>query len=258
MRAYVRAVQEAFPPRRPPARQPAFNVPGPVLALGAALAVIELVRSFLGDGANLDILALFAFIPARYDAASQIVLPGGLAADLWTFVTYALLHGNWVHLIVNLVWLLAFGSPVARRFGPVRFALFCAATAIAGALAHLLAYPGALVPMIGASAVVSGAMAAAVRFAFSPGGALGPASDRRGRHPPAVPLLTALREPRVLVFIGVWVGLNILFGVAVEVPGSSDAEIAWQAHMGGFFAGLLLFSFFDPPPRNRPHAAAEF
>ncbi len=63
-----------------------------------------------------EFLLLFAFIPARYNATvmPDIVWPGGWAADVWTFVTYALIHGDLTHLIFNAVWLLAFGSPVAR------------------------------------------------------------------------------------------------------------------------------------------------
>lgn len=235
--------------RRAPPRQPVLNVPGVVAALSAIMAAIQLIRGVLSEAADIEILALFAFIPARYAAVPEFELPGGIGAQIWTFVTYALLHGGWVHLGVNLVWLLAFGTPVARRFGTPRFLMFCAVTAAAGALAHLVSYPGAMVPMIGASAVVSGAMAAAVRFAFAPGGPLGPRTYGSFGHLPAVPLTRALREPRVLVFILVWVGLNFLFGVGVSLPGA-EGEIAWQAHLGGFFAGLLLFSLFDPPVPN--------
>lgn len=228
-----------------PSRQPVFNVPPVVLGLAAIMAVIEAARSVLSDDANIEILALFAFIPARYDSAPEIVLPGGIGAQVWTTVTYALLHGGWVHLGMNAVWLLAFGTPVARRFGAGRFLAFCVVTAIAGAAAHYLAFPGAMVPMVGASAVVSGAMAAAVRFAFT--GGMSPMSHGAMVHRPAVSLLEAFREPRVLVFVAVWVALNLLFGVAISPPGAEGMEVAWQAHMGGFFAGLLLFSLFDPP-----------
>ncbi len=70
------------------------------------------------------------------------VLPGGFGADVWTFVTYSLLHGSWMHLGVNGVWLLAFGSAVARRFGVLRFLSFFAVTAAAGAAMHLLTNAG--------------------------------------------------------------------------------------------------------------------
>ena len=99
--------------------------------------------------------------------------PGGLAADIWTFVTYAFLHGDLNHLVFNSIWLLAFGSPVARRFGTWRFLVFFAPSAAAGgALVHLATHFGQLLPMIGASAAISGAMAAVTRFVFRRGGPL--------------------------------------------------------------------------------------
>ena len=247
--AYLRGVQ-SFDPPRAPARQPIFNVPGIVVALAAVMGAIEAVRSLLlSPDADIEILALFAFIPARFDSGAPFVLPGGVWAQVWSFVTYAFLHGSWVHLLVNLVWMLAFASPVARRFGPVRFALFVVVTAAFGALAHLVSYPDAMVPMVGASAVVSGAMAAAIRFAFAPGGALGPRFGGSPNHyQPAAGLLDALRDRRVLGFIGVWVAINLLFGIGISLPGTEGGEVAWQAHLGGFFAGLLLFSLFDPVP----------
>ncbi len=253
--AYVREVHDPFDPRRAPSRQPAFNIPGIIALLAGAMAAIQLVRSALSEAANVEILALFSFIPARYDRVPEFDLPGGLGAEIWSFVTYALLHGGWMHLGVNMVWMLAFASPVARRFGHARFLLFCGVTAIAGALAHLASYPSAMVPMIGASAVVSGAMAAAVRFAFAPGGPLGPPGRFRTDRQPAVSLIEAFKDKRVLVFVGVWVVLNVLFGVGISMPGTEGEEIAWQAHMGGFFAGLLLFSFFDPVPPASKDAA---
>jgi membrane associated rhomboid family serine protease len=157
-----------------------------------------------------------------------------------------------LHLLVNLVWLLAFGSPVAWRFGSVRFLALFAVTAAAGALVHLATHAGELAPLIGASAGISGAMAAAVRFAFDQRGPLG---ILRGAGPeafrvPAAPLSQALRNPQVLAFLIVWFVLNLLFG-ASSVPGVlSDDSIAWQAHFGGFFAGLLLFPLFDPVRRR--------
>jgi membrane associated rhomboid family serine protease len=78
-----------------------------------------------------------------------------------------------MHFGVNAVWLLAFGSAVARRFGAMRFLAFFAVTAAAGAAMHLLTNSGSQAPMIGASASISGAMAAAMRFAFQRGGPLG-------------------------------------------------------------------------------------
>lgn len=222
-------------------RQPILNVPSVVTAVLAVLAVVHGLRALLSRGADLEVLLLFAFIPARYEGGF-VPLPGGVAADAWTFVTYALLHADLMHLGFNAIWLLAFGTPLARRFGTLRFLLFCAVTAAGGALAHLVTHAGQVQPMVGASAVISGAMAAAMRFAFQPGGAM---QWRGNMHLPAVPLFSALRDPRVLVFLAVWLGLNLLFGLGSVPILGADQPIAWQAHVGGFLAGLLLFGFFD-------------
>ena len=234
-------------------REPIFNVPSAVVVLLAALALIHAVRTLLlTEGQNIELLLRFAFIPARYDGSAVLggALPGGVGADAWTFVTYALIHADWVHLGVNAVWLLPFGSAVARRFGTARFLVFCAVTAAAGAAMHLATHAGEQFPMIGASATISGAMAAAMRFVFQRGGPLGflRGENEDAYRVPAIPLTGVLSDARVLMFLAVWFGFNIVFGLgAVSITGS-DQTVAWQAHIGGFLAGLLLFSWFDPTP----------
>jgi membrane associated rhomboid family serine protease len=100
-------------------------------------------------------------------------------------------------------------------------------------------------------------MAAAIRFAFVQGSFL---SFSRGdadaaAKVPALSLLRALRNTRVLGFLAVWFGVNIIFGIGSIAIGADGASVAWQAHIGGFFAGLVLFSLFDPIPRAAPNAA---
>jgi membrane associated rhomboid family serine protease len=148
--------------------------------------------------------------------------------------------------LFNSVWLLAFGTPLARRFGAARFLAFCAVTAAAGALAHLMTHYGQMVPMVGASGAVSGMMSGAMRFAFQRGGPLRFGGTDDSYRVPALSLIETFRDPRVLAFLAVWFGLNLLFGLgAVSITGE-DQPVAWQAHVGGFVAGLVLFSFFDP------------
>jgi membrane associated rhomboid family serine protease len=228
--------------------EPIFNVPGVVTAIIAVLALIHGVRDFvLSPETDDQVLRLFAFVPQRYGAEplAHQGLPGGIWADGWTFVTYAFLHGSWTHLGLNAVWLLAFGTPVARRFGAVRFLAFFAVAAAAGAAAHLLVYRGEPVPVVGASAAISGFMAAAMRFAFQRRGPL-IGRDAEGDRMPALPLIAVLRNGRVLAFLVVWFGLNLLFGLDSLSIDGSDQTIAWQAHIGGFLAGLFGFSVFDP------------
>jgi membrane associated rhomboid family serine protease len=223
----------------------------PVVAfLSAALVLIHVLRAFVDSQTDLQVLTWLAFVPARYDSSLPLglPLPGGTAAEIWTFVTYAFLHGDVVHLFVNMVWFLAFGSAVAWRFGSLRFLVFFAVTAAAGALAHLLTHFGEFAPLVGASAAISGAMAAAVRFAFEEGGPLGFFRSRgeMAFRVPAAPLLTALRNPQVLAFLGVWFLINLAFGIGTLPEIVADGTIAWEAHIGGFLVGLLLFPLFDP------------
>ncbi|MBZ0217625.1 MAG: rhomboid family intramembrane serine protease, partial [Fimbriimonadaceae bacterium] len=76
--------------------------------------------------------------------------------------------------------------------------------------------------------------------------------DDRAFHAPATGLLAALGNTRVIAFVAVWFGINILFGTGlVSIPGA-EGGIAWEAHVGGFLVGLIGFSLFDlRPPQNR-------
>lgn len=236
-------------------REPILNVPTVVVAVLLVLILVHGVREFvLSDDADQLLVWSLAFVPARYENSviPDGLLPGGAGAEIWTFFSYAVLHADWMHLGFNAVWLLAFGSPVARRFGPARFLLLLAVSVAAGALAYLAMHPGEVSPMIGASAGISGMMGAAARFAFEPGGSLDMWHGHRATadYVPAAPLSVALRNPRVLTFVGVWFGLNLLFGLgSFSIGGIGDQAVAWEAHLGGFLAGLLMFSAFDPVAR---------
>lgn len=231
--------------------EPIFNIPPVLIALIGTMIVIHLGREFLLTAdQDLELLVRFAFIPARYsDAFAQGgSFPGGEGAKVWTFFTYSLLHADYMHLGINSVWLLPFGAAVARRFGAARFIVFFFVTAAAGAAAHLWTHSGEIFPMIGASGAISGMMAAAIRFAFARGG---PIESWRRPDPqsyfiPAAPLLVAMRNPTVLIFLVTWFGLNLVFGIGSTIAPGTQQEIAWQAHVGGFLAGLVLFPLFDP------------
>ena len=246
--------------RRP--SEPILNVPPVVVATLAVLAIVHAVRVvLLPADLQEEFLLLFAFIPARYDAAVSLLrgdLPGSPGADLWSFVTYSLIHADWLHLTMNAIWLLPFGSALARRIGSLRFVIFFVLTAAAGAAAHLATHFGEFYPMVGASAAISGTMAAAMRFAFQPGGPL----RRRVGHDdaayfvPAVSLIGSFRDPRFLAFVVVWFGINAIFGLG-GMQLEAGQTVAWEAHIGGFIAGLLLFSLLDPVGRSVDVRAAD-
>lgn len=230
-----------------------FNVPPVVVATVAVLILIHVLRVLLlTDAEDTQFVLTFAFIPARYDisGAGAGSFPGGFGADLWSFFSYAFLHADALHIGLNLAWLVPFGTALARRFGAWRYVVYMLVTAAAGALTHLATHPGAAVPMIGASAAISGAMAGAMRFIFQKDGPLDSwrvgVGNGEAYRVPAASLTETLRDKRFLLFLGAWFGLNLLVGLGTVSFGEAGQQIAWQAHIGGFLAGLVLFTAFDP------------
>ncbi|WP_316859893.1 rhomboid family intramembrane serine protease [uncultured Cohaesibacter sp.] len=235
-----------------------FNLPTPILVIAGIMIVVQALQDFvLSASQRQEFLLSFSFLPLRY-VSQTFALPGGVFADVWTFVTYAFLHGSWMHLILNLVWMLIFATVIVRRIGPLNFALFFVVTAVAGALVHLIIHFGSASPLVGVSAVLSGAMAATARFAFS--GGMGGFSGLQGMNRYPCDSLQQLRNNRqAMAFLGIWLVLNLVFGLFSAVGGG--ASIAWEAHLGGFVAGLLVFPYLDPysrrprkpkPPKNDP------
>lgn len=239
-------------------REPAINIPAPLLVLIGLLVAIHAIREFLPTETDLGLLLEGAFLPAPWSLALGITTPDaviaaaragaeGEAADLrlalaefvvrqplrpWSLLSYSFLHGSWPHLGVNCLWLAAFGALVVRRIGVARAAILWLASALGGALAHWLGDPTSVDIMIGASASISGFMAAAATFMYGPSGA--------GRW-------AFLRNRNVLVFLGVWVLANIVFAVIAGPLGLTDGAIAWRAHLGGLAVALAVFPFLDRP-----------
>ena len=119
---------------------------------------------------------------------------------------------------------------------------------------HYVTHMTDLQPVVGASAAVSGVMAAAVRFVFQPGAPLGEslgfaerADEDIAYRQPSLPLREILFNRSAISFLLIWFLANFLFG-AIPMPlGVADATVAWEAHIGGFLVGLLAFRWFDPP-----------
>ncbi len=225
-------------------REPIFNVPAAVIVALALLVVVHVALGRFTDVDDEHLIWVLAFVPARYVGfANQI--PGGPLASWTSFVTHQLVHGDITHLAINCAWLLVFGSPVARRIGGGRFFVFALVCGIAGALLFMLMRWGEAVPMVGASGAISGLMGAGFRLLL-------PAIDNGEFHemresPRSVRLATlgeCFRSRRLMLAVVAFVIVN--FVIAFAAPVVTDAAgIAWEAHLGGFAAGLLLLGAFD-------------
>ena len=224
----------------PQTRQPALNIPASILAVLAACFAIHLAQTYLlSRESGLFVLFYGAFIPARYDES--------LGWEAFTSpVTYSLLHGSFGHLLNNSVWLVAFGSPVAKALSTLRFAMFWTSCSIIAALFHYVADPSSLAPKIGASGAVSGMMGAAARAGFR----LRADADVDGEAVILPPISRLLRSRSVLVFLGLYLLINVGIGIFGSTNGSPIANIAWQAHIGGLIAGFFLLPLFVGQPRR--------
>lgn len=232
-----RPEEEAPQPRR---REPVFNLPSIVIWLIAACVGIHILRTMiLSLEQDWWLVIHFAFIPLRYS--------GEYLLDLYAFlgpVTYAFLHGGVAHLAVNLIWLAAFGSPLANRLGAPRFLLFWLFTALCAAGLHYALHPLDPTPLVGASGAISGMMGAAARFGF----AIDRAAGRPAFAGPILPMRTVFTHRTTVSFLLVWMVINLAMGFGFGEPGG--ARIAWEAHIGGFLAGFLLLFLFDPQRRR--------
>ncbi|MEP7211160.1 MAG: rhomboid family intramembrane serine protease, partial [Alphaproteobacteria bacterium] len=220
--------------------EPMFNAPPLVLGVAVGLVALHGLTYLLSPDGQEKLIYDYALVPQRFfaPAGSPDAYPN-LAAKLVTLVSTGLLHGGWMHVLVNSGMLLAFGAQVLHLLGSgVRgallwFALLVVSTG-AGSLAflafdHLL--PSGARAAVGISGGVSGLMGAAFLVGL----------DGRG----------GLVSPRFLTMTFAFLLANLLLGVG----GSSiaGAGIAWQSHVGGYVAGaammaLLQMSRRQPPP----------
>jgi membrane associated rhomboid family serine protease len=227
----------AFLQSQPP-RQPFFRAPAIVLWLIGVLAAAHAARVMVWPARAADMVYAYALIPARYSRAfleSHMADPGTVWERAIPFVSYMALHNDWTHLVINCLWLLAFGPVVARRFGSVLFLVFFIVCGVAGAGVYLAFNWASPVPVVGASGAISGLMAAALRML-------------PGQAPWAAPgeaPLAPVFSRQILMFAAVWAAINLLAGVTGLGMGGESGLIAWQAHLGGFLAGLLLCGAFD-------------
>ena len=162
------------------------------------------------------------------------VVPKNFFADfspltqLYLFTIAIFLHGGWLHVLGNMLYLWIFGDNVEDRMGHFRYLIFYLICGYTATLAHVFIEPLSTMPMVGASGAIAGVLGAYL--------VLFP----RAKVLTLIPIfffITFLRIPAVL-FLGFWFVLQIFNGMV-----SGSAGVAWWAHIGGFIVGMILVKF---------------
>ncbi len=198
-------------------------------SLIAFTCLIYLIQYSLPDRTNADLTIYFGMIPV----VVRDIVPQPLAwvPDQLPLITYAFLHGDWMHLLSNMLFLFIFGDNIEDALGHLRYFLFYLACAALAAGAHLLFNLDANGPLIGASGAVAGVLGAYAML-----------------YPHArVFVLARIFIPIPLPvpafwFLGFWIASQIFYALV-----ATDGVVAWWAHIGGMAAGAVLVLFLKRP-----------
>ena len=191
-----------------------------------------LIPATLGDISRSEIT--FAYAQYLSDVTQQqIAINATPNSPYLTVFTSMFMHGGFMHLFGNMLFLWIFGDNMEGALGHVKFAVFYILSGIGAAAGQILIDPSSMVPMIGASGAISGVLAGYML-----------------RYPRAkvhtfvflVIIFTTIRIPAFIV-IGIWFGTQVMSGIGA-LGVDTGGGVAWFAHIGGFITGLLLERFF--------------
>ena len=172
----------------------------------------------------------FGLIPAHTGMLFSSHQGTTLGAALLPMVTSMFLHGGWMHLLGNMLFLWVFGGAVEERLGHIQYLIFYFVCGVGSAVAHTIFNWGSNVPTVGASGAISGVMGAFI--VLFPGA-------RVATLIPALFLFFTVRIPAFLM-LGYWFFLQIFSGLASLGVGGQQGGVAWWAHVGGFLLGTVL------------------
>ncbi len=193
--------------------------------IGLNVAVFAFQLS-LGDAGDLAFAEQYGVIPRRFFA--WLLGEGPHAADaLIPFVSYMFLHGGFLHILLNVMFLWIFGDNIEDAFGRLKYLAFYLLCGVGSALVHAVLGWRSELPTIGASGAIAGVMGAYMIL------------YPQARVVTLVPILIWARvmEIPAYVLMGLWL-LQQFLGAG----GAMDSGVAWWAHIGGFFVGILLLS----------------
>jgi len=214
---------------------PSTTRPFITVALLVTVALTFLWQLSLGPRGGEAIVYALGLIPGvllgQHELAPELVL----VPPSVTVMTSMFMHGGWMHLLGNMLYLWIYGDNVEDAMGHGKFLLFYLSCGVAAALAQALPDPHSTIPMIGASGAISGVLGAYLLL------------FPRARVLVLIPLgffLYTVRWPASIVLIG-WFLLQLLNNALVA--GTQTGGVAFRAHLGGFVAGMILVAFFRRP-----------
>ncbi|MGD8564429.1 MAG: rhomboid family intramembrane serine protease [Desulfarculaceae bacterium] len=211
---------------------PTQRIPYVTVTLMALNVLVYVYQLILPAEGEFILLHQYGLVPAWLTGLSDVQLPGDWLPRVTTLISYAFVHGGFMHLAGNMLYLWIFGNNIEDVLGPVRFLAFYLLGGVLAALAQVATGPGSTLPMVGASGAIASVLGAYL--------ILFPRAN-------VVVLIwffffvRLIRVPAILM-LGLW--------FLIQVLGAGGPGVAWMAHIGGFVAGLLLIRFFLPRPRT--------
>jgi len=209
---------------------PSHTVPLVNYVLIGINVLVFLFELSLGSDAN-AMLNAFGVVPARVSGAFESM---GFEPDVaFSFFSSMFLHGGWMHMIGNMVYLYVFGDNIEDRFGHGKYLLFYLICGCAAAATQVVVDPDSVVPMVGASGAIAGVLGGYVIL------------YPRAKILTLIPIFFFLQivELPAFLFLGIWFLMQIFSGVLSLQIGADAGGVAWWAHIGGFSAGAILLPF---------------
>jgi membrane associated rhomboid family serine protease len=217
---------------------PVYSTPVMTYALVASCIVVFLWQVSLGPVDFNRAIFTLGVIPAVLFGHAQLPPEVAVVPPTATVFTSMFLHGGWLHLAGNMLYLWIFGDNIEDRMGRARFLVFYLVCGVAAVLAQALPAPETRVPMVGASGAISGVLGAYLLL------------FPHARVLVLVPfgfILKVIRLPAVWV-LGLWFVIQLVSSLMAP---AGEGGVAFRAHLGGFVAGLVLVRIFLPRRRRR-------
>jgi membrane associated rhomboid family serine protease len=203
-----------------------------LIALNVVAFLLELAQP--SPAALQSFIQAWGVVPREYALARD--LPPTIPLPFWsTLLTSMFLHGGWMHLGGNMLYLWIFGDNLEKVMGAFRFILFYLACGVAASFAHIFFGAGSSVPAVGASGAISGVL----------GGYLLLFPGNRVR----VLMRGGITSVPAMVVLGFWIVIQLINGIGSVANTSETGGVAYMAHIGGFVAGLALVKVMAAPRR---------